>query len=98
MPGGAAKSSTAKLVTMREKASSDGRLRNMHQYHAASTGRWGGRGVQPQNFFRGRPGITFEDIEAMFSMLGDKERLDLFYGPAMAAISDCLRGMLIAVR
>jgi DNA polymerase len=92
----AAKSSTAKLVTMREKASADGRLRNMHQYHAASTGRWGGRGVQPQNFFRGRPGITFEDIEAMFSMLGDKERLDLFYGPAMAAISDCLRGMLIA--
>jgi len=92
----AAKSSTAKLVTMREKGSVDGRLRNMHQYHAASTGRWGGRGVQPQNFFRGRPGITFEDIEAMFSMLGDKERLDLFYGPAMAAISDCLRGMLIA--
>lgn len=92
----AAKSSTAKLVTMREKASSDGRLRNMHQYHAASTGRWGGRGVQPQNFFRGRPGITYEDIEIMFSMLGDKEMLDLFYGPAMTAISDCLRGMLIA--
>ena len=92
----AAKSSTAKLVTMREKASTDGRLRNMHQYHAASTGRWGGRGVQPQNFFRGRPGVTYEDIEAMFSMLGDKEMLDLFYGPAMAAISDCLRGMLVA--
>ena len=92
----AAKSSTAKLVAMREKASSDGRLRNMHQYHAASTGRWGGRGVQPQNFFRGRPGVTYEDIEAMFSMLGDKEMIDLFYGPAMAAVSDCLRGMLIA--
>jgi DNA polymerase len=92
----AAKSGTAKLVAMREKASTDGRLRNLHQYHAASTGRWGGRGVQPQNFFRGRPGTTFEDVEAMFSMLGDKERLDLFYGPAMDAISDCIRGMLIA--
>jgi DNA polymerase len=92
----AAKSGTAKLVAMREKASEDGRIRNMHQYHAASTGRWGGRGVQPQNFFRGRPGTSFEDVEAMFSMLGDKERLDLFYGPAMDAISDCLRGMLIA--
>jgi DNA polymerase len=92
----AAKSGTAKLVAMREKASADGRLRNLHQYHAASTGRWGGRGVQPQNFFRGRPGTTFEDVEAMFSMLGDKERLDLFYGPAMDAISDCIRGMLIA--
>ncbi len=92
----AAKSSTAKLVSMREKASTDGRLRNMHQYHAASTGRWGGRGVQPHNFFRGRPGITYEDIEAMFSMLDNKDMLDLFYGPSMDAISDCLRGMLIA--
>ena len=92
----AAKSGTAKLVAMREKASTDGRLRNLHQYHAASTGRWGGRGVQPQNFFRGRPGTTFEDVETMFSMLDDKDMLDLFYGPSMDAVSDCIRGMLIA--
>lgn len=92
----AAKSGTAKLVAMREKASIDGRLRNLHQFHGASTGRWAGRGIQPQNFFRGRPGIHYEDIEAMFSMLGDKEMLDLFYGPTMDAISDCIRGMLIA--
>jgi DNA polymerase len=32
----------------------------------------------------------------MFSMLGDKDMFDLFYGPSMAAISDCIRGMLIA--
>lgn len=92
----AAKSSTAKLVAMREKASSDGRIRNMHQFHGASTGRWAGRGIQPHNLFKTRPGITQEDIEAMFSMLGDKEMFDLFYGPSMAAVSDCLRGMLIA--
>lgn len=91
-----AKSSTAKLATMREKASADGRLRNMHQFHAASTGRWAGRGVQLQNLFRTRAGITQADVEAMFSMLCDKEMFDLFYGPSMAAISDCLRGMLIA--
>jgi DNA polymerase len=92
----AAKSSTAKLVAMREKASADGRIRNMHQFHAASTGRWAGRGVQPQNLFRTRAGITQEDIEAMFSMLGNKDMFDMFYGPSMAAISDCIRGMLIA--
>jgi DNA polymerase len=92
----AAKSSTAKLVAMREKASADGRIRNMHQFHAASTGRWAGRGVQPQNLFRTRAGITPDDIDAMFSMLDDKEMFDLFYGPSMAAISDCIRGMLIA--
>jgi DNA polymerase len=92
----AAKSSTAKLVTMREKASTDGRIRNMHQFHAASTGRWGGRGVQPQNLFRGRPGMKPADIYAMFSLLDDKAMLDLFYGPSMDAITDCIRGMLIA--
>jgi DNA polymerase bacteriophage-type len=92
----AAKSSTAKLVAMRNKASADGRLRNTHQYHAASTGRWAGRGFQPQNLSRPREGIKYEDIEIMFSMLDDKEMLDLFYGPSMAAVADCVRGMLIA--
>jgi DNA polymerase len=29
-------------------------------------------------------------------MLDDKEVFDLFYGPSMPAISDCLRGMLVA--
>jgi DNA polymerase len=92
----AAKSSTAKLIAMREKASADGRIRNMHQFHTASTGRWAGRGIQPHNLFRTRARITQEDIESMFSMLGDKDMFDLFYGPSMAAISDCIRGMLIA--
>jgi DNA polymerase len=92
----AAKSSTAKLITMREKASTDGRIRNLHQFHAASTGRWAGRGVQTQNLSRPRLGTTQADIEAMFSMLDDKEMFDLFYGPSMAAVSDCIRGMLIA--
>ena len=92
----AAKSSTAKLIAMKEKASADGRIRNMHQFHAASTGRWAGRGFQPQNLFRGRPGIAHSDIEAMFTMLGDKKMLDMFYGPSMDAVADCVRGMLVA--
>jgi DNA polymerase len=92
----AAKSSTAKLIAMREKSSADGRLRNMHQFHAASTGRWAGRGVQVQNLSRAREGIKQEDIDAMFLMLDNKEMFDLFYGPSMAAVSDCIRGMLIA--
>jgi DNA polymerase len=68
----------------------------MHQFHAASTGRWAGRGVQPQNLFRGRPGTKPADVDAMFSLLDDKAMLDLFYGPSMEAITDCIRGMLIA--
>jgi DNA polymerase len=92
----AAKSSTAKLVAMREKASADGRIRNVHQFHAASTGRWAGRGVQLQNFPRPRLGTKFSDIEGMFAQLDNKDMFDFFYGPSMPAISDCLRGMLIA--
>jgi len=92
----AAKSSTAKLVAMKEKASADGRIRNLHQFHAASTGRWAGRGVQVQNLSRYREGIKQADIDRMFSMLDDTEMLDLFYGPSMDAVKDCIRGMLIA--
>ena len=92
----AAKSSTAKLVAMREKASADGRIRNMHQFHAASTGRWAGRGVQGQNLPRPRLETKQADVEAMFALLDNKEMFDFFYGPSMAAISDCIRGMLIA--
>ena len=92
----AAKSSTAKLIAMKEKASADGRIRNLHQFHAASTGRWAGRGVQVQNLPRPRLGTKFSDVESMFSMLDNKEMFDVFYGPSMAAVSDCIRGMLIA--
>jgi DNA polymerase len=81
---------------MQSKASTDGRLRNMHQYHAASTGRWAGRGVQCQNLPRPRLETKQKDIDAMFELFDNKEMLDFFYGPSMTAISDCLRGMLVA--
>jgi DNA polymerase len=48
-----AKASTAKLDKFLMTVSSDGRVRGMLQYHGAGTGRWSGRGVQPQNFPRG---------------------------------------------
>lgn len=46
------KTSTKKLDTFLEWCMLDGRLRGLLQYHGASTGRWAGRGVQPQNFPR----------------------------------------------
>jgi DNA polymerase len=65
----AAKSSTAKLVAMREKASTDGRIRNVHQFHGASTGRWAGRGIQPQNLPRSVM-MSASDIDSFFEFLG----------------------------
>jgi DNA polymerase len=42
--------STAKYEAMRHWRASDGRAHGGLLYHGAGTGRWSGRGVQPQNF------------------------------------------------
>ena len=94
----AAKASNAKLKAMLAGVSSDGRLRGMHQYHGASTGRWAGRRVQLQNLPRTRPGVKPKDVETMIGLIenGQRDDLDMLYGPVLGAISDCLRGFLVA--
>lgn len=47
------KASVAKLLKMRDSAV-EGRIRGTMQYHGASTGRWSGKLIQPQNFVRGK--------------------------------------------
>lgn len=64
----AAKSSTAKLEAMLLRADPmDARIRMTTQFHAAGTGRWGGRGIQPQNM--PRPRISQEEIDSIFDVL-----------------------------
>lgn len=63
----AAKTSTAKFEAMLNGACDDGRLRGMFQYHAASTGRWGGRRVQLQNL--PRPKLKQAEIDQIFEVL-----------------------------
>jgi DNA polymerase len=48
-----------KLVAGLERVSPDGRLRDMHRYYGAHTGRWSGSGMQLQNL--PRPADRFED-------------------------------------
>ena len=91
----AAKSSTAKLVAMKEAASADGRVRGTLQYHGASTGRWAGRRIQIQNYPRPRVGIKPKDVQVMIDLFKNRDLLDMSYGPVMDAIADCLRGMII---
>jgi len=92
----AAKSSTAKLVAMRERAGPDGRMRGLFQYHGAATGRWAGRGPQPHNF--PRPALLHEqdDIEDVIAHFGQPEYLRVFYGDPMPLVADCMRGMIVA--
>lgn len=48
----AAKSSVKKFTAIVKETSPDGRLRQQFKYYGAHTGRWSGRGVQPQNLTR----------------------------------------------
>ena len=66
----AAKSSTAKLAAMKERASTDGRVRGTHQFHGAATGRWAGRGIQPQNLSRPVM-LSASDVATVFAILNE---------------------------
>jgi DNA polymerase len=89
-----AKTSTAKYVSFDVRSQSDGRLRDILVYHTATTGRWGGAGVQPQNFPRGTIKNTLQAAEVL--KLGDLELVRLLYGEPMAVFSSCLRNMIVA--
>ena len=92
----AAKSSLAKFTAMIERAASDGRVRGIHQFHGASTGRWAGRGVQFQNVPRPRGDMKPKEIEDVFAHLTERDYVDTCYGPVLDALVDCVRGMVIA--
>jgi DNA polymerase bacteriophage-type len=87
--------SVAKFTSFMSSAGDDGRARGLLQYHAASTGRWGGRRVQPQNFKRPEDEDSVPDIIDAIGT-GDYRVVEAFYGPVLPAVSDCLRGAIKA--
>jgi DNA polymerase len=89
----AAKSSTAKLIAMKERASADGRVRGCFQYHGAATGRWAHRGIQPGNMPRGN--LKPHEVEDAIAHLHDRTYIDVMYGQPMDVLSSCLRGMIV---
>lgn len=88
------KTSTAKYQAFEQRSRHNSRLRDILVYHAASTGRWGGAGIQPQNFPKG----NIKDIVTACEVLrdGDLEMVRLIYGDPMNVFSSCLRGMIVA--
>ena len=92
------KSSTAKYEAAVNAAMADGRARGLLQYHAAGTGRWGGRLLQPQNFPKGLDArAQAAAIEAING--GGAQVFSLMYGDqAMETLSGALRGVITAAR
>lgn len=90
-----AKSSTAKYAMMLSTASKDDRVRGMLLYHAAGTGRWAGRGVQPHNFPRGSIAMSTELIQSILTC--DMSRVQTA-GPPMEVLSSALRACFIPSR
>lgn len=87
-------SSTKKYRAFLLNMDDDDRVRDTLLYHAASTGRWAGKRIQPQNFPRG----TISDMETLVTNIktGSYEVLEFMYGSVMEALSSGLRGMFIA--
>lgn len=92
----AAKTSTAKLDAMRNCVCKDGRVRGLHLYHGAGTGRWSGRLVQTQNMPRGTRTITDPESARPHLLHGSAGLIEAFYGSPMYAVSDMLRSCLVA--
>lgn len=122
-----AQSSIAKIPTVIFSLDVDNRVRDMFVYYGAHTGRFAGRGAQPQNFpasgppvwacpscgmVYGRPDVaccghtedlpptswTPHAVECVLRLaaLRDLAVLELYYPDPFAAISGCLRGLLMA--
>lgn len=88
------KASTSKYTAMQNLASTtDERARGVFAYHGAQTGRWAGRGFQPQNL----PRPAFKDTDNCIRLFehNDVELIEALYGDPMVALSSCLRGMIV---
>jgi len=85
------KSSVAKLDAMKRWANKDGRVRGAMLYHGANTGRWAGKGIQPQNY--PRDSYYAYDINRILDHPTHVE-VDEDYGCSIKTASACLRGMI----
>lgn len=88
-----AMSSVSKLSAMLVVGGPDDILRGLLLYHGASTGRYTGRGVQPQNMPQGK----VKDVDNIFEAYAlGYDFFKTLYPNVLAAISSSLRGMFIA--
>jgi DNA polymerase len=93
----AAQSAASKIGRMLHSRCADGRVRNLYKFNGATTGRWSGEGLQPQNLKRPDLLKTDEAIAAAIDLVKaeDYEGIGECYGDVLGAIGDLSRSMLI---
>lgn len=79
-----------KVDVMLACVNSDGVVRGTLLWHGAGTGRWAGRGLQPQNFKK----PTIKDTEIAYRMICNgctREDLENLFGNPLEVIASCIR-------
>lgn len=74
------KASVRKFASALKAVGDDHRIHNAFVYHGASTGRWSGKGVQPQNMLR--YDADPEDMDTFYEAAADPVLFGLLYGDA----------------
>ncbi len=89
-----AQAAAKKIDALLDRCDRDGRIRGALRYHGASTGRWAGNGVQPQNLKRPET----EDLGAAVAAIatGDYAHVRSLYPKPLAVIGDISRSMICA--
>lgn len=90
--------STKKYYSFLHRANADDRVRDLSMYHAASTGRDGGTGINPYNFPRGLIKVDKDKPYAAVDNVVEceHEMLSILYGSSLSLLfSAILRNMLI---
>jgi DNA polymerase len=89
-----AQAAAKKIDALLARCDRDARIRGALRYHGASTGRWAGSGVQPQNLKR--PQI--EDVDAAVAAIatGDYAHVRSLYPNPLSVIGEISRPMICA--
>jgi DNA polymerase len=88
-----ARASVRKLDSLLASVDDDGRLRGTLRYHAAATGRWSGRGFQPQNLKRPESEDITGAVDAVLAgnLNGVRE-----LGAPLSVVGDIARSLICA--
>jgi DNA polymerase len=91
---GGAQAAAKKIDSLLARCDADGRIRGALRYHGASTGRWAGNGVQPQNLKR----PLTEDLDAAVAAIatGDLAYVKKLYPQPLSVIGDISRSLISA--